>query len=101
MSCLWEAWMEAQETDIVCLETMDGDLLKLPKELPATKKLVEEMLMYPVAGRDRWIARPFFTSPTSTEERSRCLRDYLRRAKDKFQHIFKTETEAWTRNLNR
>ena len=102
MACLWEAWLQAQDTDIVYLDSLDGPIMQLPKELPATKKLVEEMLEYPIAVRDRWMVRPLtggvLIGDTTAEIRRNVLKDHLKRAKDKFNHLFKKDKEAktWT-----
>lgn len=97
MACLWEAWFEAGDNDLVVLDSIDGELLRLPKGLPQTKKLVEEMLDYPVAYRDRWTIRK---SPiVFNMDHGKLLHDYLKRSKDKFEHLFKNKTESWTKGL--
>jgi len=97
MACLWEAWFEAGDNDLVVLDSMDGEILRLPKGLPQTKKLVEEMMEYPVAFRDRWKTRKGFGHIGE----SKLLYDYLKRSKEKFELLYKNQTESWTKGLKK
>jgi hypothetical protein len=101
MACLWEAWFEAGDNDIVVLDSIDGEVLRLPKGLPATRKLVEEMLDYPVAYRDRWSVRKRVKNPPTYPANIRTLVDYLKRSREKFELIFKTQNKSWTEGLKK